>query len=74
MVMHIQNRHDFSEDVRSRLDDLAGAAWEYSSIDERTGADGSVEILYVIHDAGGNELRSVVARRASGEVTYTVEG
>jgi hypothetical protein len=74
MAMHIQNRHEFSEDVRGRLDELVRGVWEYSSVEEASAVDGSKQIRYVLHDAAGNELCAVVARQAEGKgVTYAIE-
>ncbi len=74
MAMHIQNRHEFSEDVRGRLDALVRRDWEYSSVEETVATDGSVETRYVVHDAAGNELCAIIARRSEGgDAAYAVE-
>jgi hypothetical protein len=74
MGMHIQNRHDFDAVLRAVLDSYAPRAWEYSSVDARAMPDGSSQVRYVIHDAGGNELRTVLETRPrDGEPTYTLE-
>jgi hypothetical protein len=74
MVLKIQNRHDFPEDLRRVLDEAAGSEWEYSSTNEESGTDGGTLVRYVIHDAGGNELKTVLeTRAASGACSYAVE-
>jgi len=74
MGMHIQNRHDFEEPLRAVLDKYAQGKWEYSSVDARPLPDGGSQVRYVIHDAGGNELHTVVETRPrDGEPTYLLD-
>jgi hypothetical protein len=74
MGMEIQNRHDFEEPIRAVLDKYAQGPWEYCSVEAKALPDGGTRVHYVIHDAGGNELRTVVETRPKdGEPTYALE-